>query len=243
MSAKLRGGIIAAGEGSRLRAAGVTLPKPLVAVAGRPLLHHVLENFRTAGITRISIIFNAASPACEAWLNANAGDLDIDLVVRTTASSFESFRIVAGRLAGARAVISTVDAWIPNNGFARFAAAAAALPADAWGLGVTERVDDEKPLWVDQDAASGRVTALGGPSGTAVTAGLYALPAAASFPEGAEFGRLRDYLRWVVESGRPVIGLPVPDVVDVDRTSDIAAAERFAASFPATSASPLSSTA
>jgi len=228
--AALRGGIIAAGEGSRLRAAGVTLPKPLVTVAGRPLLQHVLDNFRAAAIARIAIILNESSPQCVGWLDANARDLAIDLVVKTTASSFESFRIVAARLAGARAVISTVDAWIPNNGFASFVAAAAALPADAWGLGVTTRVDDEKPLWVDLDPASGRVTALGGASGTAVTAGLYALPAAAAVPPDASFARLRDYLGWVVASGRPVIGIPVPDVVDVDRTSDIAAAETIAAS-------------
>jgi NDP-sugar pyrophosphorylase family protein len=224
----LRGGIIAAGEGSRLRAAGVTLPKPLVPVAGRPMLRHVLDNLRGAGIETISIILNAESPACATWLDANARDLAIDLVVKTTPSSFASFRIVADRLAGARAVISTVDAWIPNDGFARFITAAAALPADAWVLGVTERVDDEKPLWVELDPATSRVRTLDGQSGGAVSAGLYVLPAKPAFPDGVAFERLRDYLRWVVESGRPVYGVPVPDVVDVDRVADIAAAERLA---------------
>ena len=90
-------------------------------------------------------------------------------------------------------------------------------------------MDDEKPLWVELDPLSGRVSELGGPAGNAVTAGLYAIPADLSFPAGIEFTRLRDYLRWVVEDGRPVYGIPIPDVVDVDRNEDIAAAERLAA--------------
>ncbi len=221
-----RGGIIAAGEGSRLRAAGLTTPKPLVPVSGRPLLAHVLDNFRAAGIYHLSIIFNEEGGACVRWLEANAADLDIDLIVKTTPSSFASFRIIADRLRGARAVISTVDAWIPGDGFCGFVDAARKFPADAWVLGVTDRVDDEKPLWVDLDAASGRLRALGGASGSHATAGLYALPAETNFPESMEFARLRDYLGWVVESGRPVFGVPVAQVIDVDRPDDIAAAER-----------------
>jgi NDP-sugar pyrophosphorylase family protein len=223
-----RGGIIAAGTGSRLRAAGIALPKPMVVVAGHPMLHHVINNFRTASIERLSIIFNEDCGACVTWLDAHTDDIDIDLVVKTTPTSFASFQIVADRLAGARAVISTVDAWIPNQGFKHFVAAASALPADAMVLAVTDRVDDEKPLWVDLDPGSGRVQALGGDAGGFVTAGLYALPADPAFPEGVAFARLRDYLRWFVESGRPVYGILVPDVVDVDRTVDIAAAEHLA---------------
>jgi len=127
-----------------------------------------------------------------------------------------------------------VDAWIPGHGFPDFVAAANALPGDAVVLGVTERVDDEKPLWVDLDAPGGRVRALGGGSGTHVTAGLYALPAAPAFPENTEFARLRDYLRWLVDSGHPVHGVPVADVIDLDRATDIAAAEHAAAIATAT---------
>ena len=40
------GAVIAAGEGSRLKDFGV--PKPLVEIAGTPLIAHVLENFEAA---------------------------------------------------------------------------------------------------------------------------------------------------------------------------------------------------
>ncbi|MEM9684062.1 MAG: hypothetical protein AAF942_12410, partial [Pseudomonadota bacterium] len=145
-------------------------------------------------------------------------------------SSFASFRIVAERLAGTAAIISTVDAWIPGSGFASFARSVRDCPPDALVLGVTDRVDDEKPLWVELDPLSGRVSELGGASGDAITAGLYAIPPDLAFPTGIDFTRLRDYLRWVVEDGRPVYGIPIPDVVDVDRNEDIAAAERLAVS-------------
>lgn len=227
---RMRGGIIAAGLGTRLRADGLELPKPLVRVAGQPMLSHVLNNFREASISRLSVIFNEESAQCADWLRDNGRDFEIDLTIRTTPSSFASFRIVAERLSGSAAVISTVDAWIPNRGFAAFARAVGDCPPDALILGVTDRVDDEKPLWVEFDPLSGRVSALGGSAGDAVTAGLYAIPAGLSFPAGIEFARLRDYLRWVVEDGRPVYGIPIPDVVDVDRSEDIAAAERLAAS-------------
>src|SRR5215472_126369 len=52
----LTGGVIAAGEGRRLRRDGWTMAKPLVPVAGVPLIEHVLTNFRAAGITRLTII-------------------------------------------------------------------------------------------------------------------------------------------------------------------------------------------
>ncbi len=60
----LLGGIIAAGEGSRLRAAGFSMPKPLVPVGGVPLIESVIRNFLAAGITSLVIIVNDEARAC-----------------------------------------------------------------------------------------------------------------------------------------------------------------------------------
>ena len=46
--------ILAAGMGTRLRS--VSPSKPLTLVAGRPLLHRILENLRAAGVTRPLVI-------------------------------------------------------------------------------------------------------------------------------------------------------------------------------------------
>jgi NDP-sugar pyrophosphorylase family protein len=225
----LQGGIIAAGSGSRLRAEGSRVSKPMVAVAGRPLIEHALNRLRAAGICRLTVIINEASDDCRRWLEHRAGDLDLDLIVRTTPSSYASFRLVADRLAGARAVITTVDAVMATADFCGFVSRAAALPEDVMVLGVTDLVDDEKPLWVTLDPADGSVRRLGGDRGNHVTAGLYMLPAQGVREPAGGCDRLRDYLGWLLEHGQRMRAIPLPRVYDIDRMRDIAAAEGAAA--------------
>jgi NDP-sugar pyrophosphorylase family protein len=40
------------------------------------------------------------------------------------------------------------------------------------------------------------------------------------------FDRLRDYLKWLVDDGRPVYGVVLPLVFDIDRAHDVEAAEQ-----------------
>jgi len=220
----IHGGIIAAGHGSRLRADGYHLSKPMVPVGGRPLIQLTLDRFRAAGILWLSVIINEASEDCRAWLRENAGDFDLDLIVRTTPSSYESFRTVADRLRGSPAVITTVDSVMAVRDFCTFVESTAALAGDAVALGLTDHVDDENPLWATLDA-DGVVRQIGGSHGTHVTAGLYWLPARRPAEPTADFARLRDYLGWLVAGHQPVYGIPLPCVFDVDRARDIAAAE------------------
>jgi NDP-sugar pyrophosphorylase family protein len=224
----LQGGIIAAGEGRRLRADGFRVSKPMRRVAGRPLIDHALDRFRAVGIRRLTVIINDASDDCREWIHSHAGDLDVDLVVRATPSSYASFQLVADRLARARAVITTVDGIMRTEDFRRFLTAAASLPKDAVVLGVTAYVDDENPLWATLDPADGRIRQLGGDGGSHVTAGLYVLPGQRPAGPATGFHRLRDYLGWLVTEGLPVHGVVLPRVFDIDRVSDIAAAERAA---------------
>ena len=95
---------------------------------------------------------------------------------------------------------------------------------DAFALGLTPHVDDDNPLWADLDE-SGRVRRLGGNGGAHVTAGLYWLPARPVAEPSADFGRLRDYLKWLVDAGAPVYGVVLPLVFDIDRAHDVKAAE------------------
>ena len=64
MTAPLHGGIIAAGEGSRLRAGGFAMPKPLVPVAGVPLIETTIRNFEAAGVVSLVIIVNDDGRGC-----------------------------------------------------------------------------------------------------------------------------------------------------------------------------------
>jgi NDP-sugar pyrophosphorylase family protein len=222
-----RGGIIAAGEGSRLRASGFAMPKPLVPVDGVPLLERVVENFRAAGITSLVMIVNEGDVACRDWVRARFPDLDIDVIVKTTASSLESFREVSRRLGGDRPLVSTVDAWCRPADFTRFVDAALRRPPDASVLAVTPLVADERPLWVTVDDA-GRVRDIGERGGTHVTAGMYLLSARARTATPPPLGRLREFLAWLLEHGEPFYAETIERVVDVDRACDVVLAETLA---------------
>jgi NDP-sugar pyrophosphorylase family protein len=224
-SLALRGGVIAAGQGTRLRADGYRVSKPMTPVGGQPLIGHALDRFRAVGVRKTTVIVNEGSDDCRQWLRDHAQDFDLDLIVRTTPSSYASFELVAARLAGAPAIITTVDAVMPVDAFQRFVESAARLPNDAFVLGLTGHVDDENPLWATLDE-DGRVLRLGGDRGSQVTAGLYWLPARRVAQPSARFERLRDYLKWLVDGGRPVYGVVLPLVFDIDRAHDVEAAEQ-----------------
>lgn len=222
------GGIIAAGEGRRLRADGFRVSKPIVQVGGRPLIDHALDRFRAAGVRKVTVVINEASRDCRRWLERHAGDLELDMVVRNTPSSYATFRLVAGRLTSAPAIITTVDSVMPVYDFRRFVKSAPGFGENAVVLGVTDHVDDENPLWVTLDPSAGRILRIGGRSGTHVTAGLYWLPAQKPADPETDFARLREYLGWLVAEGYPVYGVVLPCVFDIDRARDIAAAESAA---------------
>ena len=155
----LRGGIIAAGHGTRLRADGYRVSKPMTPVDGRPLIGHALDRFRAAGVRQATVIINDSSDDCRHWLSEHGRDLDLDLIVRTTPSSYASFEIVAARLAGAPALITTVDAIMPAGAFQHFVSLAASLPEDAVVLGLTDHVDDDNPLWATLNEERARSSA------------------------------------------------------------------------------------
>ena len=55
--------ILMAGSGSRLRAIGDTLPKPLIQIAGRPVFSYTIESLRKAGIETVHVVTGSNSDA------------------------------------------------------------------------------------------------------------------------------------------------------------------------------------
>lgn len=222
----LTGGIIAAGEGSRLKRDGLGMPKPMVPVVGVPLIERVVNNFVKVGITQLRIIFNEDNRECATFIRERFPDLDIQCIVKTTRSSYESFWEVGGRSGPGLTLMSTVDWICPEPAFRRFVDQARRCSQASVVLAVTPFVADEKPLWVTLDP-SGRVTGVGGDSGDVVTAGLYLVSGTvfAQAPHPSMLGRLRDFLAWMVDCGVPVYGVAIDQVIDVDRAEDLQLAE------------------
>ena len=48
--------LLAAGKGTRMRELTNELPKPMIAVRGKPILLHIVEGLRAAGVTHIQIV-------------------------------------------------------------------------------------------------------------------------------------------------------------------------------------------
>jgi len=69
--------VMAAGLGKRMRPLTATRPKPLVQVAGKPLIDHVFDRLRAAGVRRAVVNVHYFGDALEAHLRARVKDIDV----------------------------------------------------------------------------------------------------------------------------------------------------------------------
>ena len=71
--------VMAAGLGKRMRPLTATRPKPLVEVAGRPLLDHVLDRLKSAGVEKIVVNVHYLPGSIEAHLASKSQGLDFQI--------------------------------------------------------------------------------------------------------------------------------------------------------------------
>lgn len=216
----MKGAILAAGTGDRLRAGGVSTPKPLVKLLGKTLIERVIEGMKAAGADEIHCITN------EQFAPRLRLPADVHLVVKTTPSSMESLFELSKFMGEETFLLSTVDAVFRPQQMVDLVRASRGDGT----LAVTEDRGEEKPLRVAMDA-DGRITALSVPKSRHITAGFYTLSGKV-FREIDEarrrkFTGLRYFLGMLVEKSYRIYGHPVGRTVDVDTPEEIARAEEF----------------
>ncbi len=71
--------VMAAGLGKRMRPLTATRPKPLVEIAGKALIDHVLDRLRAAGVEQVVINVHYLADALEAHLAERGSDLGVTI--------------------------------------------------------------------------------------------------------------------------------------------------------------------
>ena len=76
--------IIAAGEGSRLVSEGVSVPKPLVDIDGRPMIGRLLDIMGNSGAGSVTVVVNEQMSEVADWLRTRDRKPEVVVRVKTT---------------------------------------------------------------------------------------------------------------------------------------------------------------
>lgn len=234
---RLRGAIIAAGRGERLRRAANDLPKPLVELGGETMLVRQARIMHEAGAENIVALVNSETAGLIA---ARAVPIApwLKLRVRDTPSSMESLFSLGGDLHNAgHFLLATVDAVVDAGELRRFVGRALELVGGArprfdGALAVVRWRGDKRPLFAEIGPGEA-IAALGERESAMVTAGFYWLPTAifdlASRARAERLDAMRKLLAMAVAGGMRLGAIELAATIDVDELSDLGAARAMLA--------------
>lgn len=231
--------IIAAGEGSRLAKEGIDQPKPLVRVAGEPLIDRLMRIFNDNGADEICVICNDQTTLVGRHLmyiqnNGLQGrPIPLRFKVKSTPSSMHSLYELSDWLEGGRFILTTVDTIFSEKEFAGYVKAFSEGDDIDGLMGVTAYVDDEKPLWVgtNNDMTIEGFYDENNVGAKYISAGIYGLGAKSldvlrdCVKKGES--RMRNFQRALIASGLRLRAYEFGKVIDIDHAHDIATAEEF----------------
>ena len=231
--------IIAAGDGSRLAQEGVTEPKPLVKVRGERLIDRLIRIFMGNNATEIVVICNEQMSDVASHLKMiqdeglNGVHVPLRFVIKSTPSSMHSFYELRHFLRDEPFILTTVDTIFDESEFHDYVLSfqdKIAQGTDAL-MGLTDYIDDEKPLYVGVD----NVMRINGYYDTPqadsrfISAGIYGLTASsldileACIEKGES--RMRNFQRALVAANLRIEAFPLTKVFDIDHIEDIRKAD------------------
>jgi glucose-1-phosphate thymidylyltransferase len=232
----MKGVILAAGEGTRLRPRTDEIPKPLVEVGGQPILTHCLETLRELDIDEAVIVVGYRGERIEEQYGTTFRGLDISYAHQAERDGL-AHAVLAARdhvesdfvvLNGDNIYATNLDAVVERH-----------TTADA---DITFPVEDVTPEAATRGAvceldADGRVTGLvekpADPSSTLVPAACYVLPPAIFHacrivrPSARGEYELPDAIDLLIHAGYSVETVPIEGwKVNINTERDIERAER-----------------
>ena len=230
MVVRFQGAIIAAGHGERLRAGGQPLPKPLVELAGEPLLIRQARAIIAAGAESVLAVINSETARLSA-ASAIAIPAGLTLSVRDTPNSMETLFALGERLSPGHFLLTTVDSVTAQGELERFAQDAFAMVESGPGLdgvlGVTPWRGDRRPLFA-KIGHGGLIEAFGDAQAPMVTAGVYVFSTRifdfTARAREAGCGALRQFLSYLVANGLRFRAIELGETIDIDEAADLQAA-------------------
>ncbi|MDE6033736.1 MAG: NTP transferase domain-containing protein [Muribaculaceae bacterium] len=228
--------IIAAGEGSRLVGEGLNVPKPLVDLDGRPMIKRLIDIMMECGAESLSVIVNEQMTEVREYLEGLRLPVPFHIVVKSTPSSMHSFYEVSRVFSAgaAKFVLTTVDTIFRPEDFRAYVNAFESSAQIDGLMGVTDYIEDEKPLYVEVDEADMNILGFKDadyPGSKYISAGIYGLT-----PKGisvlgqcleAGVSRMRNYQRALISAGLRLEAFAFGKVIDVDHLSDIQRAKEL----------------
>lgn len=235
----MRFGIIAGGEGSRLAAGGMSVPKPLAPVCGVPVIERIILSFIQCNPESISVVVNEGMPEVAEYILSLRLPCTLNIKSVNTPSSLHSFDALVEIMGNnGKCIVTTADTVFNPHAFLDYVSAFENIEDGCSGLmAVTSFVDDEKPLYVKVgkgDRIAGFLDDCDG-SGLYVSGGIYGLTHRA-FPVlencmVSGVSRMRNFQKALLAGGLDIRAFDMGKIVDVDRIGDIEEAEKVIRTF------------
>ncbi|MBR1889038.1 MAG: NDP-sugar synthase [Alloprevotella sp.] len=228
--------IIAAGEGSRLAQEGISCPKALTNICGKPVVERLIEIFIRNEAEEIVIIINAHNPQTQEYLNQlieRENRVPIRLIIKSTPSSMHSFYELSSYLQDSPFCLTTVDTIFKEEEFRQFIQAFKSSKDIDGLMAVTDYIDDEKPLFINTDSHLNITAFLDKADDTTkyISGGIYALtPCCIDTLHRCiqqNVSRMRNFQRELIADHRRLKAHVFSKILDVDHAEDIHKAEEF----------------
>ena len=222
--------VLAAGEGTRMRPLTAAQPKPMLPVAGNPLLEHTLDRAVAAGADRLVVVVGYESDSVRDYFGSHHDGIDLEYAVQTDQ------RGTADAVSAAAPLLDD-EPFVVLNGDALYdQASLEALYSNGPAVG-SYRVENPSAYGVlqiaddDESRVTGVVEKPADPESNLINTGAYVFPAAAHDlleVEPSERGELEltDVLEAVCNQ-RSVTAVPFDRWLDVGRPWELLAANEW----------------